>query len=69
MPFEHCHCARSSWAARPLMQHRIVAKLDASQAEVDALKRLQAETAGKQALHAPLDALLPPLWIKHSKEK
>src|SRR5262245_61633682 len=35
-------------------QHRIVA-------ELDALKRLQAETAGRQALHAPLDALLPAL--------
>jgi hypothetical protein len=28
------------------------------QAEGDALKRLQAETAGRQGLHAPLDALL-----------
>jgi len=34
-------------------QRRIVAELDALQAEVDALKRLQAETA------AELDALLP----------
>ena len=34
-------------------QHRIVAELDALQAEVDALKRLQAETADE------LDALLP----------
>jgi hypothetical protein len=34
-------------------QRRIVAELDALQAEVDALKRLQAETA------AGLDALLP----------
>jgi hypothetical protein len=31
------------------------------QNEKDALKRLQAETAGRQALHAPLDALLPAL--------
>lgn len=36
-------------------QRRIVAELDALQAEVDALKRLQAETAAK------LDALLPAL--------
>lgn len=36
-------------------QHRIVAELDALQAEVDALKRHQAETA------AELDALLPAL--------
>jgi type I restriction enzyme S subunit len=36
-------------------QRRIVAELDALQAEVDALKRLQAETA------AELDALLPAL--------
>ena len=36
-------------------RHRIVAELDALQAEVDALKRLQAETA------AELDALLPAL--------
>ena len=37
----------------PAEQRRIVAELDALQAEVDALKRLQAETA------AELDALLP----------
>lgn len=36
-------------------QRRIVAELDALQSEVDALKRLQAETA------AELDALLPAL--------
>jgi type I restriction enzyme S subunit len=36
-------------------QRRIVAELDALQAEVDALKRLQAETA------AELDALLPSI--------
>jgi type I restriction enzyme S subunit len=36
-------------------QRRIVAELDALQAEVDALKRLQAETAAK------LDALLPAI--------
>ena len=36
-------------------RHRIVAELDALQAEVDALKRLQAETA------AELEALLPAI--------
>lgn len=36
-------------------QHRIVAELDAVQAEVDALKRLQAETS------AEMDALLPAI--------
>ena len=36
-------------------QRRIVAELDALQAEVDALKRLQAETA------AGLNALLPAI--------
>jgi type I restriction enzyme S subunit len=36
-------------------QRRIVAELDALQAEVDALKRLQAET------EAELDALLPAI--------
>ena len=36
-------------------QRRIVAELDALQAEVDALKKLQAETA------AELDALLPSI--------
>ena len=38
-----------------LEQRRIVAELDALQAEVDALKRLQAETATE------LDALLPSI--------
>lgn len=40
---------------------RIVAELDALQLEVDALKRLQAETA------AGLDALLPPSSTKLSE--
>ena len=40
---------------------RIVAELDALQAEVDALKRLQAETA------AELDALLPAILDKAFK--
>jgi type I restriction enzyme S subunit len=39
-------------------QHRIVAELDAMQAQVDALKRLQAETA------AELDAMLPSILDK-----
>jgi len=42
-------------------QRRIVAQLDALQAEVDALKRLQAETA------AELDALLPAILDKAFK--
>ena len=41
--------------SHPSEQRRIVAELDALQAEVDALKRLQAETA------AELDALLPAI--------
>ena len=44
-------------------QRRIVAELDALQAEVDALKRLQAETA------AELDALLPALLDRAFKGK
>jgi type I restriction enzyme, S subunit len=42
-------------------QHRIVAEVDALQAEVDALKRLQAETA------AELDALLPAIFDRAFK--
>jgi type I restriction enzyme S subunit len=44
-------------------QRRIVAELDALQAEVDALKRLQAETATE------LDALLPSILDKAFKGK
>jgi type I restriction enzyme S subunit len=44
-------------------QRRIVAELDALQAEVDALKRLQAGTA------AEMDALLPAILDKAFKEK
>ena len=44
-----------------LNQRRIVAELDALQAEVDALKRLQAETA------AELAALLPAILDKAFK--
>jgi type I restriction enzyme S subunit len=44
-------------------QHRIVAELDALQAEVDALKRLQAEIA------AELEALLPAILDRASKGK
>ncbi len=32
-----------------------------SNQELDALKRLQAETAGRQRLHPRLDALLPAI--------
>ena len=42
-------------------QRRIVAELDALQAEVDTLKRLQAETASQ------LDALLPSILDKAFK--
>lgn len=42
-------------------QRRVVAELDALQAEVDALKRLQFETA------AELDALLPAILDKAFK--
>jgi len=48
--------SQSAWS-----QRRIVTELDALPAEGDALKRLQAETAGRQGLHAPLDALLPAI--------
>jgi type I restriction enzyme S subunit len=44
-------------------QHRIVAELDALQAEVDALKRLQAETATE------LDAMLPAILDRAFKGK
>jgi type I restriction enzyme S subunit len=47
----------------PPEQRRIVSELDALQAEVDALKRLQAETA------AELDALLPALLDRAFKGK
>ena len=46
--------SQSAWS-----QRRIVTELDLLQAQVAALKRLQAETAGRQGLHAPLGALLP----------
>ena len=46
---------------QPSAPCRIVAELDALQAEVDALKRLQAETA------AELDALLPAILDKTFK--
>ena len=44
-------------------QRRIVAELDALQAEVNALKRLQSETA------AELDALLPSILDRAFKGK
>ena len=52
-----CRCSLDS------ERQRIVAELDASQAEVDALKRLQAETA------AELDALLPAILDRAFKGK
>jgi type I restriction enzyme, S subunit len=48
---------------RLIKRRRIVAELDALQAEVDALKRLQPETA------AELDALLPGILDKAFKGK
>jgi hypothetical protein len=33
------------------------------------VKRLHAETAGRQALHAPLDALLPAILDRASREE
>jgi hypothetical protein len=52
--------ARERTLARRLLdeQHRIVAGLDAMQAQVDALMRVQAETT------AELDALLPSILSK-----
>jgi len=44
---------------QPSKQRRIVAELDVLQSRECGLKRLPAETAGRQGLHAPLDALLP----------
>ena len=38
-----------------------MADLGALRAEVDAVKRLQADTAGRQGLHPPLDVLLPAI--------
>ncbi len=58
-----CHIA----GFQPFLQGRIVSELDALPAEVDALKRLQADTAGRQGLHAPLDALLPAILDRASK--
>jgi type I restriction enzyme S subunit len=53
------HVRNIPFPAVPLPeQHRIVAELDALQAQVDALKRLQAETT------AELDALLPAILDK-----
>ena len=52
---------RISFSPPPVnSQRRIVAYLDNLQAKVDALKRLQAETA------AELDARCPRYWIRHS---
>jgi len=46
---------------QPSKQRRIVAELDVLQSRECGLKRLPAETAGRQGLHAPLDALLPAI--------
>lgn len=52
LAWEDCAPQKFSFAPLP-EQRRIVAELNALQAEVDALKRLQAETATE------LDAMLP----------
>ena len=49
--------------ANPEQQRRVVAKLDALQARVDELKRLQTET------QAELDALLPSILDRAFKRK
>jgi hypothetical protein len=54
-----CHIA----SFQPSEQRRIEAELDALQAEGEALKRLQAETAGRLGLYPPLDALLPAILV------
>ncbi|HBJ87619.1 MAG TPA: hypothetical protein DDZ88_27930 [Verrucomicrobiales bacterium] len=60
----HKDIEKLPFAVPPLPeQRRIVAELDALQAEVDALKRLQAETA------AELDALLPAILDQAFKGK
>ena len=46
---------------QPSNQRRIVAELDTLQSRECEMKRLQAETAGRQGLHAPSDALLPAI--------
>jgi len=48
-------------------QRTRMSELDALQAEVDALKRLQTEIAGRQGLNAPLAALLPAILDCASK--
>jgi hypothetical protein len=55
-----CHIA----GFQPSEQRRIVAELDALPAEVEALERLQAETADRQGQQPPLDASLPD--VNHS---
>jgi type I restriction enzyme, S subunit len=55
MRFIPCFNSNMNLPCQVYEQRRIVAELDALQAEVDALKRLQAETA------AELDALLPSI--------
>jgi type I restriction enzyme S subunit len=63
----HGHLTQTAYKAQKIPlpplpeQRRIVAELDALQTEVDALKRLQAETAIK------LDALLPSILDKAFK--
>ncbi len=44
---------------QPSKQRRIVAELDALQSRECGMKRVQAETTGRQGLHPPLNALRP----------
>jgi hypothetical protein len=52
---------KTFFRSRTTEQRRVASEPDALQAEEDALKRLQAETAGRQGLHPPLAALLPAI--------
>ena len=54
---------------QPSNQRRIVAELDTLQSRECGLKRLQAETAGRQGLHAPLDALLSAILDRAFKSQ
>ncbi len=46
---------------QPSKQRRIVAELDALQSRECGMKRVQAETTGRQGLHPPLNALRPAI--------
>jgi hypothetical protein len=52
---------------QPFKQRRIVSEPDALQSRECGMKRLQADTTGGQALHPPLNALLPAILDKAFK--